>query len=154
MQKYFIAFLPFFLFLSGCASVNDGGGSGKKFMGGEIFLTSLFDSGMWEPETKSISAVFQNIENASVSKKSRNEITAFVSEILTHEDYEISCEFFFKAGGGKDEWKLLEKRAENIKKILIKNGIDKDKINMKGFSALENGAPADACTVVIEAQVW
>jgi hypothetical protein len=153
MQKFFMFFLLVFIFFSGCAASGTGALK-KNFAGGEAILASLFDSGSWAPEIKSISVVFSNKESVSLSRKSRNEISAFVSEVLLYEDYEIGCEFIFFAGSFPDKENLLEKRSENIKRFLIKNGIDKDKIYMKGYSVFGDAKAPGACEAFIEAEVW
>ncbi|MDR2191444.1 MAG: hypothetical protein LBO62_00985 [Endomicrobium sp.] len=144
-----ILFLLFIIFASSCSSTHTGKSQIKKNASAEEFLlASFFYAPESAPEIKTLEVFFSNVENASLKKQSKKEIEEFAKRVLLYEDYEILYEIFF-SGDSSD--KLYEKSAETVRKALIKNGIDKDKIFVKESGGCEN---IESDCARIEALVW
>jgi len=123
----------------------------------EILLTSLFVATSHIPEEIKITVEFIERGKNSLSKEARNKIADFAKEVISYEDYSViveECEDNPEA----DYNKLSEKRSENVKRALIKNGVDKDKIEIKQKSAskekTEEGRLGQNRKVVIKAELW
>ena len=135
-------------FIPSCASTGFQNATAKKNVsGGDFLVASFFDAPDIRPEIKTLEVYFSNEEKASLKKESKKEIEDFAAGILSYEDYEIFCEFFFSS----DMEKLYEKRKETVGKHLIRNGIDKDRIFIKENDAYDD---VQKDCALIEAQVW
>jgi outer membrane protein OmpA-like peptidoglycan-associated protein len=120
----------------------------QNILGEEFLLASFFDAPESAPEIKTLEMFFFDKENALLKNQLKKEIEDFTAQVLSYEDYEISYEIFFSFVPSK---KLYEKRVDAIRKALIKNGIDKDKIFVKESSDFEN---VESDYAYIEAQLW
>jgi hypothetical protein len=142
-----ISFLLCAILLSSCGSASLRDAPAKRSVsGGDFLVASFFDAPDSQPEIKTLEVYFSNEEKASLKKESKKEIENFAAEVLSYEDYEIFYEIFFSP----ESEKLYEKRKETVRKYLIKNGIDKDKIFIKESDA---GDIQKDC-ILIEAQTW
>jgi Outer membrane protein and related peptidoglycan-associated (lipo)proteins len=157
--------LPIILF-SGCSaykySTNVHSKPDKDIMSSnEILLTSLFFATTHTPEEEKTDIAFFEQDKSALSKEARNKIAVFAQEILTYEDYRITVEGYADISENNDE-KLAYKRAESVKKSLIKNGIDKDKIEITGMknasnisqNSDEHSESVNNMRAVIDAELW
>lgn len=130
----------------------------------EILLTSLFVATSHVPEEiKTDIEIFES-GKSSLSKEARKKISDFAAEVICYEDYLITVEGHSDASEiihGEDYKKLSAKRAEAVRKALIKSGIDKDKIESMGIGASKPAftesteeAKKQNRRVVIEAELW
>lgn len=129
----------------------------------EILITSLFAATSHMPEALSIDIEFCENKKTNLSKEAKNKISKFAAEVLRHEDYSITVLRHKEADEAEysaDYKKISLQKAENIRKALIKNGIDKDKIKIavsqiKSPYEEEKGRHCeDNSRVIIEAELW
>jgi outer membrane protein OmpA-like peptidoglycan-associated protein len=152
-MKKIILFLSFAISAFSCASIRTQGISPEKNASeSDFLLASFFDAPDSAPEIRTLEVFFSSEEKASLKRQSKAEIGDFAAWVLACEDYEI----FYDGFSGPDAAKLYEKREEAVKKALIKNGIDRDRIFVKERSGDLNEVCEEAkkdCAV-IEAQAW
>ena len=129
----------------------------------EILITSLFAATSHIPEALTVDIEFCENRKTSFSKEAKNQISDFAADILRHEDYSITVIWHKEAAQEEysaDYNKISVQRTENIKKVLIKNGIDKDKIKIavsqiKSPYEQEKGRHCeDNSRIIIEAELW
>ncbi|MCL1972700.1 MAG: OmpA family protein [Endomicrobia bacterium] len=126
----------------------------------EILLTSLFVATSHVPEGVKIYIGGFDKEKSYLSKEARKKISDFAADTLIYEDYSIIIEGHADISEiNPDE--LSEKRADAVKKALIKSGLDKDRIESIGVGA--SRPAAEGVTekekrknrrAVIEAELW
>lgn len=130
----------------------------------EIVLTSLFVATSHIPDII-MSDIFFLHGRGSLSKEARIKIAELAKEIITYEDYWISVEGHEDVSedqNDSDEYnKLSEKRADSVRRALIRNGIDKDKIESMGAGISKPASKEDTedaksrnRRVIIEAELW
>jgi outer membrane protein OmpA-like peptidoglycan-associated protein len=130
----------------------------------EILITSLFTATSHIPDEIKTDMEFFEHGKSSLSKEARAKIARFARTVLTYEDYYITVEGhedFSETPEDGDYNRLSEKRAENVKKALIRNGIDKDKIEAMGIGMSKPAskekneeAVKQNRRVIIEAELW
>ncbi|MDR1195873.1 MAG: OmpA family protein [Endomicrobium sp.] len=170
MKKIYKIFplLLLFVFLPACYSKHldyTGGKNNKDMLSSkEILITSLFAATNHIPEEIKTDIEFFEHGKASLSKEARNTIAVFAADVLTYEDYSIIVEGHedeSEAGSGENYNKLSTQRAENVRRALIRNGIDKDKIEIIGIGISKpvskeknEESKKQNRRAVIEAELW
>ncbi|MDR2426644.1 MAG: OmpA family protein [Endomicrobium sp.] len=130
----------------------------------EILVTSLFVATSHIPEEIRTDIEFFEHGKSFLSKEARNKIDHFAAKILTYEDYSITIEGhedISEAGYEENCNKISIQRAENVRSALIRNGIDKDKIEVTsiGISSHHSKEKMEESkqqnrVVIIEAEFW
>ena len=154
------------VFLSACYSKRQNAGNyfyGKDkdiIESREILLTSLFVATSHVPEgVKTYIGGFDK-GKSYLSKEARKKISDFAADTLTYEDYSIIVEGHADISE-VNPGELSEKRADAVKKALIKSGLDKDRIESAGAGTSNPAAKGETekekrqnRRVVIEAELW
>lgn len=158
MKKIALTAILMLFLITSCASFNSSNKSTNGNMAiesGEIILTTLFGATKHTPEVQVFTVHFTGKERIRLTKQSRENIERFSKYLLTFKDYEVSIEVYTSENEYLSGKNYLDERTQNIIKNLIKAGIDKDKIYLKGhpsFADIE--MHYDESFAVIEAEIW